>query len=539
MPLKAFDELLRSRFHGSSNITGIRFQLLYSLARLFDLYADPAAEQIQFEGLEDVDLKGLNIGNMYIQVKSSKNDQGWAWIRGERILEHFFAAFRLQPNARFVLATNFELKGQLQALVAFCNGQSTSLPLDLQKKLTKIVAPVGFDRRHVHQFLTQVSFEYVSEHDLWLRLHQACVHHFDIQVSNEELYLSRLMDCAITWAANRAVVTKWEVETEKLRIQDWISRGPVNPAVLGHFIEPLSFGRAEMTSDYYDAKDARPGHIAAGLDAPRPQWQRDIEEKLQHAQVCIVKAPSGQGKSTLLYRYALEHLVPNTIFRVNACASEEHAGQIVEYLTQRLSLGLPLLVLIDPLTERTQLWYRIAAQLAGQSVRFLLATREEDWYRYGQGTSAFACDMVTPDLSLSEAQDIFHHFKQQGRVAPTVVSAEWAYARVEDRGLLIEFIYLITQGQMLAERIRDQMHALQQEDPAKLDVLRLVATAHVYGARVRLEDLLQVARFPADPDETLRSLKDEYLVYENGECEGLHVVRSQHLVRELHGVVPS
>ena len=125
-------------------------------------------------------MKGLNIGNVYIQVKSSKNDQGWAWFRGERILEHFFAAFRLQPNARFVLATNFELKGQLQALVAFCNGQSTSLPLDLQKKLTKIVAPVGFDRRHVHRFLTQVSFEYVSEHDLWLRLHQACVHHFDI-----------------------------------------------------------------------------------------------------------------------------------------------------------------------------------------------------------------------------------------------------------------------------------------------------------------------------------------------------------------------
>jgi hypothetical protein len=537
MRLEALDELLRSRFHGASNITGIRFQLLYSLVRLFDLYTDPTAEKVQFEGLEDVDLKGLNIGNIYVQVKSSKKDQGWAWFRSERILEHFFAVFRLQPNARFVLATNFELTGQLQALVTFCNGRSASLPLDLRKKLTKIVAPVGFDHHHVHQFLTQVSFEYVSEYDLWSRLRQACVHHFDIQVNNEELYLSRLVECAIAWAADRAVVARWDIDAERLQIQDWISRGPVNPAVLSHYIEPLSFERAEMTADYYDAKDARPSHIAAGLDAPRPKWQRSIEEKFQRVQVCIVKAPSGQGKSTLLYRYALEHLAPNTIFRVNACASEEHAGQIVEYLTQRLSLGLPLLVLIDPLTERTQLWYRIAAQLAGQSVRFLVATREDDWYRYGQGTSAFACDMVTPELSLSEAQDIFHHFKQQGRVAPTVVSAEWAYARVEDRGLLIEFIYLITQGQMLAERIRDQIHSLQQEDPAKLDVLRLVATAHVYGARVRLEDLPQVACFPGDPDETLRSLKDEYLVYANGECEGLHAVRSQHLVRELHAVV--
>jgi len=494
-------------------------------------------EQIQFEGLEDVDLKGLNIGNIYVQVKSSKKDQGWAWFRSERIFEHFFAVFKLQPNARFVLATNFELTGQLQALVTFCNGQSANLPLDLRKKLTKIVAPVGFDRRHVHQFLTQVSFEYVSQHDLRPRLRQACVHYFDIQVSNEDLYLSKLLECAITWAVNRAVVAKRDIETEKLRIQDWISCGPVNPAVLGRLIQPLTFESEEMTADYYDAKDARPGHIAAGLDAPRLQWQRDIEEKLQHVQVCIVKAPSGQGKSTLLYRYAFEHLAPNTIFRLNACPSEEHAGQIVEYLTQRLSLGLPLLVLIDSLTERTQLWYRVAAQLAGQPVRFLMATREDDWYRYGQGTSAFACDMVTPDLSLSEAQGIFQHFKQRGRVAPTVVSAEWAYARVEDRGLLIEFIYLITQGQMLAERIRDQVHALEQEEPARLDVLRLVATAHVYGARVRLEDLLQVTRFPGDPDETLRSLQGEYLVYENEECEGLHVVRSQHLVRELHTVM--
>jgi hypothetical protein len=411
-----------------------------------------------------------------------KKDQGWAWFRSERILEHFFAVFKLQPNARFVLATNFELTGQLQALVSFCNGQSANLPLDLRKKLTKVVAPVGFDRRHVHQFLPRVSFEYVSEHDLWSRLRQACVHHFDIQVSNEELYLSKLVECAITWAANRAVVAKRDIETEKLRIQDWISRGPVNPAVLGRLIQPLTFESEEMTADYYDAKDARPGHIAAGLDAPRLQWQRDIEEKLQHVQVCIVKAPSGQGKSTLLYRYAFEHLAPNTVFRLNACPSEEHAGQIVEYLTQRLSLGLPLLVLIDSLTERTQLWYHVAAQLAGQPVRFLMATREDDWYRYGQGTSAFACDMVTPDLSLSEAQSIFQHFKLRGRVAPTVVSAEWAYARVEDRGLLIEFIYLITQGQMLAERIRDQVHALEQEEPARLDVLRLVATAHVYGA---------------------------------------------------------
>ena len=129
MSFQALNELLSSRFHGSSNINGIRFQLLYSLVHVFDLYTDPIAEQIQFEGLEDIDLKGFHVGNIYIQVKSSKNDHGWAWLRCEKILDHFVEVFQLDPNARFVLATNFELKGQLQALIAFCNGQNTSLPL--------------------------------------------------------------------------------------------------------------------------------------------------------------------------------------------------------------------------------------------------------------------------------------------------------------------------------------------------------------------------------------------------------------------------
>lgn len=542
MAFQSLNEILQSRFHGAVNITGIRFQLLYSLVRLFDLYNNTTAQTIQFEGIEDVDVRtrninGFHIGNTHVQVKGSRNDQGWGWLKREKILDHFIQVFRLDFDARFVVVTNFAFKGQLQTLATYCNKQSKKLPTDVLQEITTIATNAGLHRRQVEQFLLQVSFERVDEKDLLRRLREACIQYLDIQVNNEELYVSHLLSCAITWAAKRAEVTKHDIEIERLRVHDWISHGSINPALQGRLIQPLSFEVERDADDYYEGKDARPAHIVGALDAPRPEWQRAIEEKFQRAQVCIVKASSGQGKSTLLYRYAFDHFVLNRVYRLGGCTSEEQAGQIIEYLTQRLSLGLPLLVLIDPLADHTRQWHRVVAGLVGKPIRFLVATREEDWYRYSQGISGFVWDMVMPELSLKEARSIFRYFQQQNKVAPNVMSAEWAYARVEDQKLLIEFVYFITQGQMLAERIRDQVQVLRQEDHTKLDVLRLVATTQVYGAHILLTDLLQATSFKGDPDTTLQSLQHEYIVCANGECEGLHVIRSRHLVRMLHEVI--
>ena len=197
-------------------------------------------------------------------------------------------------------------------------------------------------------------------------------------------------------------------------------------------------------------------------------------------------------------------------------------------------------MLIDNLSHRTRLWYQVAAALAGESVRFLVTTREEDWYRYGLGASSFSREFVEPHLSLQEAKLIYSDFYQQGKVAPNVPSAGWAYEQVAEKQLLIEFVYLITHGKMLAERIEEQVATIEAhgEDRAKLEVLRLVATAQMYGARVSITSLLQHVGFERDPDSTLKSLEREYIVCVDGECEGLHFVRSEHLVRILHTIVP-
>jgi hypothetical protein len=544
---ETLDTLLRSRYQGASNITGIRFQLLYSVLRAFDFYADVPACEVQFEGLEDVDvrgtqekaLQGLSIGDSYVQVKHTGAPKPLSWLDHEKILDHFIDVYREHPDARFTVVTSLSVKSNLEDLVRYCHGQRANLPPYADQVVHTIAARSGLAAARLPAFLRRISFEHMSEDALLERLRIALIRSFDLTAGNELLYLSHLVDCATSWAANRVVLQKQHLETEKIRIQEWIGLGVENPATRDRLIQPLSLVAEEMVEDYYEGKQTRPGHILAALDAPRPGWQRAIEEALKRVPVCIIRTSSGQGKSTLLYRYAVDHFAPDTIYRLQVCTREDHVGPLVDYLQNRLLLGLPLLVLVDNLSYQTRLWHQVAAEMAGRPVHFLLTSRVEDWYRYGLGASSFAREFVEPHLSPQEARAIFNNFSQRGKVAANVPSAGWAYEQVAEKRLLIEFVYLITHGQMLAERIEEQIATIeaQGEDRAKLEVLRLVATAQMYGARVSIALLLKHVDFQQDPDRTLKALEREYLICTDGMCEGLHFVRSEHLVRALHTIL--
>src|SRR5579884_30698 len=545
---QTLDDLLRSRYEGASNIAGIRFQLLYSILRAFDLYEDIPARSVQFEGIEDIDvagakeksLRGLSMGDIYVQVKRTGAPKTLSWLDQERVLDHFIEVYLKHPQARFLIVTSLPVRGNLEDLARYCHGQMQALPLSVDQKVHAIAARANLDATALFPFLRRVSFEHLTEDELLDRLRVAVVRAFDLNAGNELLYLSHLLGCAISWAANRAVLQKQHLNAEKVRIQEWISLGIENPAVRDRLIQPLGLVEEEGVDDYYEGKQTRPGHILASLDAPRPGWQQAIEEALKRVSACIIRSSSGQGKSTLLYRYATDHFAQDTIYRLQVCTREEQVGPLVDYLRTRLLLGLPLLVLIDNLGYQTRLWYQVAAALAGNPVRFLVTTREEDWYRYGLGASSFAREFVEPHLTSQEARAIYNTFLQRGKIAENVPSAAWAYEQVAERRLLIEFVYLITHGQMLAERIEEQVAVIEShgEDRAKLEVLRLVATAQMYGARVNIASLLQYVDFQRDPDSTLQSLEREYILCREGECEGLHFVRSEHLVRVLHTIVP-
>jgi len=168
-----------------------------------------------------------------------------------------------------------------------------------------------------------------------------------------------------------------------------------------------------------------------------------------------------------------------------------------------------------------------------------VTVRNEDWHRFAR-ESLTSYEILEPTLDSDEARQIFKIFQSEGRLHASVDSPEWAYERIGEPHLLIEYVYLLTHGRMLEERLRDQMKQFseQNEDPAKIEILRRTALADTLGAPVLADKLLKNIQLRDDPQQVLKSLSREYVTLEGGIITGLHGVRSEHLAQILHEGYP-
>jgi hypothetical protein len=543
------EDLFENRFHGAVNIRGIKFQILYSALRVFDLYEDDAPESISLETIEDLDINGkkildlnnnIKVSNQYIQVKTSINSWHWSNFKRSKIIENFLEALKADSSAEFLVITNFSFNGDLDQLAEFCSGSHQNFPSKIKNNIESIFKSKGFNKKDIFPFFEKVSFVYITEAALLTQIREKIVKRFDLQTNNPDIYLLTLIAKLINWAVERFEIRRKDLEEIKLFVQEQIDKGTSNIAVQNGWIEKLKFQTDKYSDDYYEGANARPGHILAGLDVERPDWLSKIKDALEETGTCIIRTASGQGKSTLLYRYAFQNYQSETTFIIKNLSDESMVNPIKQNILARKNLGLPILVLIDNVQANLQYWYHLVSELVEHNIHFIITLREEDWYRYSGDAGLFKWKIITPELSLEEARQIFKEFEKEDKIAEGIVSAEWAFEQVAERKLLLEFTYLITHGQMLAERLQEQVNKMQKlnEDKAKLHILRLVSVAQKYEAKLAVKSLLKIVDFEGDANSTLESLKNEYLLYFGQYCEGLHFVRSQHLVEILHSIIP-
>ena len=539
----SLEQILHRRPHGATTLAAFQFQLLYSLDRFLDLASgENQITRIRFEGIEDVDVWREN-SRSFIQVKSSKNKKGWNWLNEGKILDRFAEVYRRDKTAHFQIVTNFQFTGDLKSLYLFSEESETTLPAKLTRRVSSMRERLNLTQIEVENLLKNISFEISDQTSLIESILEKLISRFEIYTGNEKLYFRALFSEVDSLASQRSTCYTEDLHRIVMKIKDWISAGATNPAVEYGWIEALQFesdpnGNGE---DYYLGKGARPAHILANVDAHRPEWIKAIGDSLSETPICVVRSSSGQGKSTILYRYAYTFFDHHTTFVLKNIQDSDNIGPLKRFLESRLKLGLPVLVLVNDLNERVKLWHELASELTGHPISFLIASREENWYRYAGNLHNLQWKTVKPELSIREAKEIYRQFERKGRIANNVKSAAWAYDKVATEKLLIEFVFLITHGQMLGERLEDQVRTIYslQEDSAKLHILRLVCLTQFFDVRIPLERLYSRVQFQSDPQQAVRSLTGEYLeVTESQYLEGLHFVRSEHLVKILHEAYP-
>lgn len=537
-------ELQESRDGGQIALRGYSYQFLYSC----DLILSSATDTIfTLEGIEDIDTikySDCNKTITHIQLKYSTRKQDASFM--DSVLKNYLEAYLIDKDRYFKLVYDFSTAaGNLSKLFSGKLDKKSKefwkTKVDNIKKETSLWNWSNFD---FEDFIQRISFENVKKDSLEKNIEDSLIKNFEINTNSVSLFANGIKLLCFDKMESRSEISHQEITQCIEEIKFDISKGPQNPAQA--WIQRLRFSKSEKySSDYYEGKKATPSDIANDLPVIRPILEKEIIDSISKNTVTIIKTSSGQGKTTLALRVISLLTEEYTPYQITRCNNDAELGHIVEYFRMRTRIGEKPLILLDNLDAHLSEW-NLLAQLMQTSVTYhyklLVTSRENDWYNYGGDISNLHhLNIIKPTLNEKEAENIYNALKKAEKLHEDIVDWEKAWSKIADRQLLIEYVYLLTHGEMIAERISEQMKEIGNASAGgtKFEILRKVCFADVCGIKLETKSLIRsLSAVPdADVGEVLKSLADEFLVHISSEgdyIEGLHPVRSRHIVNHLH-----
>ena len=503
------------------------------------------------EGIEDIDTvkyKADGKHTTHIQLKCSTGNQDASFMDG--VLKNYLEAYLIDTDRTFKLVYDFTIaKGFLSKLFS---GKLDDAAMEFWKeKINKIKKQTlswnwsGFD---FDDFISKLSFENVKKATLENDIENALIKNWGIAIDNIALYANGIKLLCLDRMESGGDISYDDVAQCIESIKFDISKGIQNPAHA--WIQRIVFSKSiGYSSGYYEGKKATPADIANSLPIERTGVEKNVVESIRDNVITVIKTSSGQGKTTLALRSILALQTEYTPYELTWCNSESELVHIVEYFRMRTRIGEKPLILLDNLDSHLSKW-NMLAQLMQASVtyhyRILITSRENDWYNYGGDVSNLhSIKVIKPVLEKGEAEAIFLALQRSGKLHSGISDWKESWLKISDRQLLIEYVYLLTHGEMIADRISAQMKEIGNTAAcaAKFEILRKVCFADVCGIKLETRALIRslAVRIDFDPGEMLKSLTDEFLVHISADgdfIEGLHPVRSQHIVNRLHEYMP-
>jgi hypothetical protein len=546
-PIRAsIEELEQSRTGGQIALTGFSYQFLYSCY----LILSESNENTTFhlEGIEDIDHYKCEVSSKsctHIQLKYSTQKQDASFLKD--VLKNFLEAYLFDASHNFKLVYDFTLaKGNLSKII------NNSLDESSTKYWEKIVLDIKAENSNWNwtgfsfgSFIENLSFEKQNKMDLSKKIEKLLIEKYDITTGNIDLFANGIKICCLEKMERRESINQQQLSTIIQSIKDDINKGILNPA--HRWIKKLDFNISNYGNDisYFEGKKASPQDIVMQLPVRRIHTEKEIEESIQNNRVTVIKASSGQGKTTMALQVAFNLLREYSIYQLVWCNDSKELDNIVQYFKSRVKLGEKPLIVIDNLDSLTCEWNRLA-QLLQEEVSYhyklLLTTREDDWYNYsGNLSNVKSLQVVNLALNEQDAKSIFEVLQKSQKLHQSITDWKSSWSKVSDKKLLIEFVYLLTHGEMISERVAHQIYQINNTDTGRIkcEILRKVSFADICGIKIPVSKLVGSLLETTNRDygEILKSVENEFLIRVDTTekyVEGLHPVRSQHIVDKLH-----
>lgn len=285
------------------------------------------------------------------------------------------------------------------------------------------------------------------------------------------------------------------------------------------------YSKVQLREEFCQGVGARWAHIASGVDTVRPQYLESIEEGFRNNNIVIIHGASGQGKSTLAYRFLYDFCSAAIRYEIRDISTPERALKISTALRGYES-DLPV-----PLTFYADVSYadkgleELLKQVADMPhIQLLLTIREEDWRLVSLSKANLNLADIEVDFNESEAQQLFDCIENN------FPDFSQAWAQFGGEGPLLEFVYLLNHTENLRARLEQQYNRIADniEQPDDLKVLEYVAAAGSCGARIDLRKLKELIPH-VSLKRVIDRLESEYLIRQNidgASLSSLHSIRS-------------
>lgn len=223
----------------------------------------------------------------------------------------------------------------------------------------------------------------------------------------------------------------------------------------GHEIVPLSEYLANGSTDaaglkasYRAGASAIPEYIALGFDIKRPVWQTEISRAFESKNAVVVRAPSGQGKSTACYRWLIDHGSLSKIYLLNGVTCE-NASEIAAVLRGLANQTGDIYAYIEAGFESG--WVELCSEISRlnkPNLKLLISVREDDAARAGYDATRAGGKEVFLRFGQHEASEMYSHFE-----SPLFPSFESAWDAFGGNGPLMEFIYSLNNNTTLRQKL--------------------------------------------------------------------------------------
>lgn len=287
-----------------------------------------------------------------------------------------------------------------------------------------------------------------------------------------------------------------------------------------------------LESEYREGINAHPEHIRKCLDVPRDRWIDQIEKKFSKSPVIVIRGASGQGKTSLAYRYLIGHYSEKEVLIVQRLSNENSIWSIIRFL--KTILHNRKYILYYDVQPGDLFWGQFLNAILNYlpDIPLLITVREDDYNSSDiiHGNS-FHGEIVL-ELCEDEAREIYNRYEQN-----VFLSFEDLWKNYGCGVPLLEFIYLLNHSTTLEEKINSQITNINEnfEEREWFSALASIAIAGQYDISIRLDKLFEIIKVK-NVSRVLQQFEREFFVKisDDGErIKCLHSVRAGLIIKAL------